>query len=178
MNSLKVSSIAAALVLAVTIPTASFAQHRGGGGGGGVHFGGGGFGGGGRVGGPSFGGPRVGGFGGGRVAGPAPFSGARVVGPVGPGIRYGGNYRGGGFWPGVVAGAAIGTLGTYSYYGPGYYDPNYYDEPAYDTGVVAPGVAVAPDGGDDVAYCMQQFRSYDPASGTYLGYDGLRHPCP
>jgi hypothetical protein len=31
---------------------------------------------------------------------------------------------------------------------------------------------------DAVAYCMQRFRSYDPASGTYLGYDGLRHPCP
>jgi hypothetical protein len=29
-----------------------------------------------------------------------------------------------------------------------------------------------------VAYCMQRFRSYDPRSGTYLGYDGLRHPCP
>jgi hypothetical protein len=29
-----------------------------------------------------------------------------------------------------------------------------------------------------IAYCMQRFRSYDPASGTYLGYDGLRHPCP
>lgn len=28
------------------------------------------------------------------------------------------------------------------------------------------------------AYCSQRFRSYDPASGTYLGYDGLRHPCP
>jgi hypothetical protein len=28
------------------------------------------------------------------------------------------------------------------------------------------------------AYCAQRFRSYDPASGTYLGYDGLRHPCP
>jgi hypothetical protein len=27
-------------------------------------------------------------------------------------------------------------------------------------------------------YCSQRFRSYDPASGTYLGYDGLRHPCP
>ena len=27
------------------------------------------------------------------------------------------------------------------------------------------------------AYCEQRFRSYDPASGTYLGYDGLRHPC-
>lgn len=31
---------------------------------------------------------------------------------------------------------------------------------------------------DAVAYCMRRFRSYDPASGTYLGYDGLRHPCP
>lgn len=29
-----------------------------------------------------------------------------------------------------------------------------------------------------VAYCMRRFRSYDPRSGTYLGYDGLRHPCP
>lgn len=28
------------------------------------------------------------------------------------------------------------------------------------------------------AYCSQRYRSYDPASGTYLGYDGLRHPCP
>jgi BA14K-like protein len=25
---------------------------------------------------------------------------------------------------------------------------------------------------------MQRFRSYDPQSGTYLGYDGQRHPCP
>jgi BA14K-like protein len=31
---------------------------------------------------------------------------------------------------------------------------------------------------DAVAYCAQRFRSYDPASGTYLGYDGLRHACP
>lgn len=28
------------------------------------------------------------------------------------------------------------------------------------------------------AYCSRRFRSYDPASGTYLGYDGNRHPCP
>jgi len=28
------------------------------------------------------------------------------------------------------------------------------------------------------AYCVQRFRSYDPQSMTYLGYDGLRHPCP
>ena len=36
-------------------------------------------------------------------------------------------------------------------------------------------IAVA---GDAVAYCMQRYRSYDPRSGTFLGYDGLRHPCP
>jgi hypothetical protein len=32
--------------------------------------------------------------------------------------------------------------------------------------------------GNEIAYCQQRFRSYDPASGTYLGFDGLRHPCP
>jgi hypothetical protein len=31
---------------------------------------------------------------------------------------------------------------------------------------------------DAIAYCSQRYRSYDPASGTYLGYDGNRHPCP
>jgi len=25
---------------------------------------------------------------------------------------------------------------------------------------------------------MQRFKSYDPSRGTYLGYDGERHPCP
>lgn len=29
-----------------------------------------------------------------------------------------------------------------------------------------------------VDYCMRRFRSYDPQSMTYLGYDGRRHPCP
>jgi len=29
----------------------------------------------------------------------------------------------------------------------------------------------------DAAYCRARYRSYDPVSGTYLGYDGLRHPC-
>ena len=28
------------------------------------------------------------------------------------------------------------------------------------------------------SYCAQRYRSYDPGSGTYLGYDGQRHPCP
>jgi len=36
---------------------------------------------------------------------------------------------------------------------------------------------VAQNGGG-VAYCEQRFRSYDPSTGTYLGFDGQRHPCP
>ena len=28
------------------------------------------------------------------------------------------------------------------------------------------------------AACARRFRSYDASSGTYLGYDGMRHPCP
>ena len=31
---------------------------------------------------------------------------------------------------------------------------------------------------DVVAYCARRFKSYDPGSGTYFGYNGLRHPCP
>ena len=27
------------------------------------------------------------------------------------------------------------------------------------------------------ASCEQRFKSYDPASGTYRGYDGKRHAC-
>ena len=32
--------------------------------------------------------------------------------------------------------------------------------------------------GNAVAYCARKFKSYDPARGTYLGYDGERHACP
>ena len=30
---------------------------------------------------------------------------------------------------------------------------------------------------DWLASCATRYRSFDPASGTYLGFDGLRHPC-
>jgi hypothetical protein len=42
-------------------------------------------------------------------------------------------------------------------------------------GAIAAGQANAQ---QNAAYCAQRFRSYDPASGTYLGLDGYRHPCP
>jgi hypothetical protein len=37
---------------------------------------------------------------------------------------------------------------------------------------------VVPNADNAAASCEQRFRSFDPASGTYLGFDGLRHPCP
>jgi len=96
--------------------------------------------------------------------------------------------RDGGFAAGVVAGDALAYGGygygydpyyygdTYAYDDGAYYDPGYavaFDQPI--VGVEAgPPAPVVPDAG----YCAQRFRSYDPASGTYLGFDGLRHPCP
>jgi BA14K-like protein len=87
-----------------------------------------------------------------------------------------GGYRGGGFvGAGVglglgiaagVVGGAIAATQPYGYYG---YDPGYAYGPGDDQGYT---------GGDAVGYCMQRFRSYDPSSGTYLGFDGFRHPCP
>ena len=168
MISIRVLSTAAVLglMVATVAPTASSAQGRGtprggvhvggGGGGGGPHFGGGG--------GPHFGGgggPHFGGGGGGWHGG----------------YRHGG---GGGFIPGAVAGAIIGgaiASAPYGYYGsPGYYAPGYYGDQYYDDD--APVVVAPPPGGDSVTYCMQTYRSYDPRSGTYLGFDGYRHPCP
>jgi len=29
-----------------------------------------------------------------------------------------------------------------------------------------------------VEYCMQRFRSYNPETGTYIGFDGRERPCP
>ena len=62
---------------------------------------------------------------------------------------------------GLAAGAIIGGAIANSQ------RPAYY----YDEG---PEVV----GDDAVSYCMSRFRSYDPASGTYMGYDGYRHACP
>ncbi len=86
-------------------------------------------------------------------------------------------YGGGGAIAGFAAGAILGGLaaqGPYGYYGPGYYyGPAYAYEPDY---AYAPGPAYV--AGGEVRYCMSLFKSYDPEAGTYLGYDGHRHPCP
>lgn len=197
MKSLKVLSAAAAiaLLLPLATPTASYAQlgskaggaaavGGGGGGGGGGGFRGGGGGGGAAMGGGGFrsGGAAIGG--GGRGLAGSPGVGTKF----GSGPRFSGGgprpgfhgprhyprrgYGYGGFGTGLVIGGALGS--SYGYYGNpygyGYYDDGYY----YDE---EPVVAVAP-GGDAVEYCKRRFKSYDVRSGTYLGYDGLRHACP
>jgi hypothetical protein len=76
----------------------------------------------------------------------------------------------------VVAGAVAGGAIGYGYgYGRGYgYSDPYGYESNYTNGY-APSYSYA---NGDPSYCVQRFRSYDPSTGTYLGYDGRRHPCP
>lgn len=93
----------------------------------------------------------------------------------------------------LVGGAIVGgMLAAPYYYGPGPYyrygygpgpyyrygygpGPYYGYEPQYGYGAYYRASGY---GGDAVAYCTQRFRSYDVRSGTYVGYDGYRHPCP
>jgi hypothetical protein len=76
---------------------------------------------------------------------------------------------GAGFLGGAIVGGALAA--PYYYRGPYYYGP-YYPPAAY-----GPGYYPAPGYGGD-ASCASRYRSYDPATGTFLGYDGVRHPCP
>lgn len=68
-----------------------------------------------------------------------------------------------GFGTGLVLGGAL--------FAPRYY---YYDDP--DPYVAYPYRSYPYD--PQVAYCMQRYKSYDPYSRTYLGFDGRRHRCP
>ncbi|RIK99920.1 MAG: BA14K family protein [Proteobacteria bacterium] len=174
------TAAAMALILPLLATAPAYAQaggggaiRGGGGGGGGAVMGGGG----GRSfgGSPSFGGARS--FsgartssgrtfavrpGGGNWAGRPGWSGSRPGWGHRPGRHH---YHRHGFYPGFIGGAIIGSSLAWPYYS----DPYYYDDV-----VVAPGGPSA----DEVAYCSSRFKSYDPRTGTYLGYDGLRHPCP
>jgi len=55
------------------------------------------------------------------------------------------------------------AAGPAYYYGVGFGDDYGFETPYYD---------------DAIAYCMRRFRSYDPASGTYIGRDKNLHACP
>lgn len=92
----------------------------------------------------------------------------------GGGGWHGGGWHHGGWGPGVLGFATGAVLGGILGAQP-YYDDYAYGPYAYDDGYAYGGYAIA---GADPGYCAQRYRSYDPATGTYLGYDGVRHPCP
>src|SRR5262245_31900293 len=101
---------------------------------------------------------------------------------------------------GVAAGALIGGAlaapyyyggyygGPYYYASPYYADPYYVVDDSYYSEPIGGGAyygsspyyrgAYARAGNADVNYCARRYRSYDPRSGTFLGNDGRRHPCP
>ena len=121
-----------------------------------------------------------------RGLGWAPFAGAAIIGGAIAASRYNNyydnNYYGDyAYSPGYRYGYG-NSYGDYAY-SPGYRYSygNSYGDYAYSPGYRSswgPSYTYESSGGDDVAYCRQRFRSYDPASGTYMGYDGQRHPCP
>ena len=86
----------------------------------------------------------------------------------------------GGWGPAALAAGVIGgavAAATSPLGGPRYYDYAWgpaYAYPAYDYVPAAPAVVV---GGGGVAWCEAHFRSYNPATGMYLGYDGVHHRC-
>ncbi len=99
-----------------------------------------------------------------------------------------------GVLPGVAIGAATGAIiaaegqrrrGGYYYWRDGCYlqraDGSWVAVSYRYCDVRAEGAYGPPAGPaspEAIAYCQRRFRSYDPVSQTYLGYDGLRHPCP
>jgi hypothetical protein len=94
--------------------------------------------------------------------------------------------RGGGVWQGQgSAGACSGTWvaqrrstgiaaapGGQLAQAPG--GPIYNYVPPAGPMAQAPGVLNQ----NSVAYCAARYRTYNPASGTYMGSDGMRHRCP
>jgi hypothetical protein len=76
---------------------------------------------------------------------------------------------------GAVAAGILGGLLLGGIIASQYPRPYYEGYPAYP---YYPAYRPYPAGADAIAYCARRFKSYDPYSMTYRGYDGLRHPCP
>ena len=78
----------------------------------------------------------------------------------------------------VFAQAAIQEPGAFAFY----YPNNDVLNGGRPTPAAGPN-AMTPElfgsGGPEIpdASCAQRYRSYDPASGTFLGYDGRQHAC-
>lgn len=82
--------------------------------------------------------------------------------------RYNNNgwNAGAGFAVGALLGLGIGAIAT----APRNYGPTYYAQPVEPYPYVTVSQA-------HVRWCLSQYRSYNPATNTYTGYDGYQHVC-
>ncbi|HEY0120391.1 MAG TPA: BA14K family protein [Rhizobium sp.] len=93
---------------------------------------------------------------------------------------------------GLIVGSAIASQPRYVEPGPVYVDPDYdAPPPPYyyrapprrvyverDVSYYAPPTAgLRPWSSQWMRYCYDRYRSFDGRSGTYVGYDGMRHFC-
>jgi hypothetical protein len=81
----------------------------------------------------------------------------------------------------VFAQAAIQEPGAFAFYYPNN-DVLNGGRPTPAAGSDAPTPELFGSGGPEIpdmdgASCAQRYRSYDPSSGTFLGYNGRRHAC-
>ncbi len=80
----------------------------------------------------------------------------------------------------VFAQAAIQEPGLFAFYHPNADDLNGgapTPEAALASAPPAASGAYAAMESGNATFCAQRYRSYDPASGTFLGYEGRRHRC-
>lgn len=90
-----------------------------------------------------------------------------------PGEDYAQYYRRGGYGGGAVAAGVIGGLAAGALVGGAIAS----SQPRYGYGPGAPVGNVYGHDPEWVNYCASRYRSFDPASGTYLARDGNRYVC-
>lgn len=91
---------------------------------------------------------------------------------------------------GLAVGAIVAGIATQpepDYYEPGYREPVYREvrprprpHRVYDSGpdvVYLDGPILDPWSSEWYRYCEDTYRSFNPRTGTYVGYDGERHFC-
>ncbi|OJT96565.1 MAG: hypothetical protein BGN83_22120 [Rhizobium sp. 63-7] len=87
---------------------------------------------------------------------------------------------------GALIGSALANQPRYVEEEPVYVEPEYVEPvPVYrsrrvyveDSGYVEPSRELRPWSGAWRRYCSQRYRSFDPSTGTYVGYDGREHFC-
>lgn len=80
-----------------------------------------------------------------------------------------------------VLGLAVGALAAGALSQPRYYEPDYtYVQPrryARPAPVYVERYGAEPWSPAWYRYCENRYRSFDPRSGTFIGYDGMEHFC-